>query len=153
MEGRTITARDLGLTSLGLEQQGFGQAQNLMGFARNYLMPQPVSPTSLLPLSDLISASEWGKSAFFQANEAAFNARVMAANAQVGMPSQGIGGTLGGISGGLQSLFTQNPKTGQSPFDFLLSKFGGGGGSDFSMGLTGSEIANMPDDFAGFNIG
>jgi hypothetical protein len=136
-----ITARDLGLTSLDLTEKGQAMASNLLtsggnlltsgtgllGFARNYLMPQPVNPMSLLPLSDLISGAEWSKSAVFQANEAAYTAKANAAAADIGAPSQGLGGTIGGITGGLQSLFGQGP-SGQSPFSSLLSMLGGGGG-------------------------
>jgi hypothetical protein len=123
----TITARDLGLTSLQLQQTGQQQGTNLLNFARNYLMPQPVNPMSLLPLSDLISGTEWSKSAVFQANEAAYTAKANAAAAGIGAPSQGLAGTLGGITGGLQSLFGQGP-SGQSPIQSLLGMFGGGGG-------------------------
>jgi len=137
-----ITARDLGLTSLDLTEKGQTMAgnlltsggnlltsgQNLLGFARNYLMPQPVNPLSLLPLSDLISGTEWSKSAVFQANEAAYTAKANAAAAAIGAPSQGLAGTLGGITGGLESLFGQGP-SGKSPFSSLLGMLGGGGGS------------------------
>jgi hypothetical protein len=136
-----ITARDLGLTSLDLTQKGealgsnlltsggnlLTSGQNLLGFARNYLMPQPVNPMSLLPLSDLISGAEWSKSAVFQANEAAYTAKANAAAAGIGAPSQSLGGTIGGITGGLQSLFQQGP-SGKSPIESLLAMFGGGGG-------------------------
>jgi hypothetical protein len=138
-----ITARDLGLTSLQLQQQGQTQGTNLLNLARTTLSPQPVNPLSLLPLSDLINANEWSKSAYFQANEAAFNARSAAAAAQVGAPATG---PLGGISSSLQSLFGQlgqkNPNTGQTGFQSLLGLFGGGGGGggsdvpDFQTSLT-----------------
>lgn len=117
-----ITARDLGLTSLQLQNQGFTQGSNLLQLARSYLMPQPVNPLSLLPLSDLIQGTEWQKEANFQANLAAFTAKSDAAAAGVGAPPPsplaGIGGALGGL-GGSQS------------FQSSLGKlFGGGGGGN-----------------------
>jgi hypothetical protein len=147
-----ITARDLGLTSLDLTQKGealgsnlltsggnlLTSGQNLLGFARNYLMPQPVNPLSLLPLSDLISGTEWSKSAVFQANEAAYTAKANAAAAAIGAPSQGLGGAIGGITGGLQSLFGQGP-SGKSPIESLLSMFGGGGGG----GGSGMDVGSL----------
>jgi hypothetical protein len=171
-----ITARDLGLTSLDLTEKGQAMAgslltsggnlmtsgQNLLGFARNYLMPQPVNPLSLLPLSDLISGAQWSKSALFQANEAAYTAKANAAAAGVGAPSQSLAGTLGGITGGLQSLFGQGP-SGKSPFSSLLGMFGGGGGgggdgtitvggNTFSTGASGllNTSADPNPDFAFF---
>jgi hypothetical protein len=169
-----ITARDLGLTSLDLTEKGQAMAGNLLtsggnlltsgtgllGFARNYLMPQPVNPMSLLPLSDLISGAEWSKSAVFQANEAAYTAKANAAAADIGAPSQSLAGTAGGITGGLQSLFQQGP-SGKSPIESLLRMFGGGGGGGgtttvggniFPTGASGllNTSADPNPDFAFF---
>jgi hypothetical protein len=152
-----ITARDLGLTSLDLTQKGQAMASNLLtsggnlltsgtgllGFARNYLMPQPVNPLSLLPLSDLISGTEWSKAAVFQANEAAYTAKANAAAAAIGAPSQGLGGTLGGITGGLQSLFGQGP-SGKSPFSSLLGMLGGGGGGGSILNTSQDPDPDLP---------
>jgi hypothetical protein len=125
-----ITARDLGLTSLQLQQQGETQGTNLLSFARNYLMPQPVNPLSLLPLSDLISSSEWSKAATFQANEAMYTAMGNVAAAKFGAPTTSLLGGVGGdISGLIKALGTNNPQTGQSPFSSIFGGlFGGGGG-------------------------
>jgi hypothetical protein len=136
-----ITARDLGLTSLQLQQQGQGQATNLLSFARNYLMPQPVDPTSLLPLSDLVNASEWSKSAQFQANEAMYTAMGNVAAAKFGAPTTSLTGGIGGdISGLISALGKQNPQTGQSGGSSMLSgimgMFGGGGGGGGSGGAS-----------------
>jgi hypothetical protein len=133
-----ITARDLGLTSLNLIQQGqgmetagFGQASNLLQLSRNYLMPQPVNPLSLLPLSDLIQGSQWSKAAQFTANQAAFTAKSNAAAAGVGAPTQPLAG-IGGAVQGLLGNLTQTNAQGQSQLGSLLGLFGGGGGGGFS---------------------
>jgi len=125
----SLTARDLGLTSLQLQQTGQSQMTSLIGTARNYLMPQPVSPTSLLPLSDLIGGAEWSKSATFQANQAAYTAFANALAAQYGQPQQSVMGGIGGdISSLVGALGKQNPSTGQSGLSSLFSMFGGGSG-------------------------
>jgi hypothetical protein len=148
-----LTARDLGLTSLQLQQQGFGQGQNLLNLGRTALMPQPVNPLSLLPLSDLINAVEWSKSAYFQANEAAFNARSAAASAGAGLPASNPLGDIGGILGSLTGQLGQkNPNTGQTGFESLASLFGGGGGGTTSFPGGGgiSSIGGNPiGSFAG----
>jgi hypothetical protein len=136
-----ITARDLGLTSLdlmqrgvGMETAGFGQATNLLQLSRNALMPQPVNPLSLLPLSDLISGAEWTKSANFTANQAAYTAKANAAAAGVGAPSQPLAGVGGAIQGLLGNLTKTDPTTGQSQLGSLLGLFGGGGGGTTTVG-------------------
>jgi hypothetical protein len=162
MQGKALTARDLGLTSLKLQQQGFQQGQGMMQFARNFLMPQPVDPMSLLPLSHLISGLEWQKEATFKANEAAYTAKANAAAAGVGAPSQSLLSSVGGDLGALvNALGKKNPQTGKSPFDSILSMFGGGGGGsgstevgglNFSTGASGLlNTSSDPDpDFAYF---
>jgi hypothetical protein len=130
-----ITARDLGLTSLDLmgrgqamETAGFGQATNLLQLSRSSLMPQPVDPLSLLPLSHLISGAQWTKEATFQANEAAYTAKANAAAAGIGAPSQPLAGVGGAIQGLLGNLTKTDPTTGKSQLGSLLGLFGGGGG-------------------------
>jgi hypothetical protein len=148
-----ITARDLGLTSLdlmqrgvGMETAGFGQATNLLQLSRNSLMPQPVNPLSLLPLSDLISGAEWTKSANFTANQAAYTAKANAAAAGVGAPSQPLAGVGGAIQGLLGNLTKVDPTTGQSQLGSIMGLFGGGGGG-FSgpsgTGLSGFSLSDL----------
>lgn len=129
MAGKTITARDLGLTSLDLTQKGQSQALQQMSFARNYLMPQPVNPMSLVPLSDIMSAKEWEKTATYNANIQAFIARSNAAAASVGAPQQSMLGAMGSdIAGLISALGKKNPDTGKSGFGSIMDLFGGGGG-------------------------
>lgn len=137
---KSLTARDLGLTSLQLQQTGQSQMTSLIGTARNYLMPQPVNPSSLLPLSDLIGGAEWSKSATFQANEAAYTAFANALAAQYGQPQQSIMGGMGAdISSLIGALGKKNPDTGQSGFGSIMSLFGGGsGGGGGLMNMSGT---------------
>jgi hypothetical protein len=135
-----ISARDLGLTSLQLQQQGQTQGTNLISLARNYLMPQPVDPTSLLPLSDLVNASEWGQSAQFQANEAMYTAMGNVAAAKFGAPTTSLLGGFGGDLGSILTNLTQSP-SGQSGgsgsiLSSILGMFGGGT-SNFSGAASG----------------
>jgi hypothetical protein len=135
---KSLTARDLGLTSLQLQQTGQSQMTSLIGTARNYLMPQPVNPSSLLPLSDLIGGAEWSKSATFQANQAAYTAFANALAAQYGQPQQSIMGGIGGdISSLVNALGKKNPDTGQSGLGGIMSLFNMGGSSG------GGGIMNM----------
>lgn len=123
-----LTARDLGLTSLNLQQTGFNQAQGLISTARNYLMPQPVNPMSLLPLSDLISGTEWSKSQTYNATANFYNARANALAAQYGSQvQQGVSSNLGaGIGSLLGALTGTNP-----------AQSGGGSSSNSMGGLLG----------------
>jgi hypothetical protein len=159
-----ITARDLGLTSLdlmqrgvGMETAGFGQASNLLQLSRNALMPQPVNPLSLLPLTDLISGAEWTKSANFTANQAAYTAKANAAAAGVGAPSQPLAGVGGAIQGLLGNLTTTDPSTGKSQLSSILGLFGGGrGGGGFSgpssfSGFSSSDLSSLAS--GGFTSG
>jgi hypothetical protein len=133
-----ITARDLGLTSLQMQQQGETQGMNLMTFARNYLMPQPVNPTSLLPLSDLMSGAEYGKNATFQANEAMYTAMGNVAAAKFGAPQTSLLGGMGGDISGLISALGKSP-SGQSGgsgsiLSSIMGMFGGGSGGMSGLG-------------------
>lgn len=135
---KTITARDLGLTSLNLQQQGQTQESNLLQLTKNYLTPQQVNPMSLLPLNTLVGAQEWQDTAAFQANEAAYTAASNFAATQAGVPSQGLGGTSGDIAGLIAALTKSYPQGSQSGNTNLLSSlFGGGSGGGF--GFSGSS--------------
>lgn len=145
LTNKTISARDLGLTSLSLQQQGQTQESNLLQLAHNYLMPQQVNPMSLLPLNDLIGAQEWQDVAQFQANEAAYTAASNFAATQAGQqPSQGLGG-IGGDLSGLVAALTKNYSTQQSSgqTNLLSQLFGGGGGGGlFGGGGGGGSSAS-----------
>ena len=134
------TARSLGLTSLSLQQMGQQEGSNLMQLARNYLMPQPVNPLSLLPLSDLLSGGEWQRTAQFNANVAGYNATSNQAAAAAGqIPNNQVAGIGGGIQSITNTLGQTNPNTGQTNMQGLLGLLGlGGGGSSFNTGMGAS---------------
>jgi hypothetical protein len=142
-----LTARDLGLTSLNLQQTGFQQMQGLIGTARNYLMPQPVNPTSLLPLSDLISGSEWSKASTFQANQAQYTALANALAAQYGAPQSAQGGGLGADASALVAALGKQNASGQSAgggiMGMLGGLFGGGGGTQSLGTLSPSTVGDI----------
>jgi hypothetical protein len=154
-----ITARDLGLTSLQLKQEGQTAAggaltagTNLLSFGRNYLMPQPVNPLSLLPLTDLVEGAKWSKSAAFQANEAMYTAMGNVAAAKFGAPTTSLLGGIGGdISGLISALGKQNPQTGQSGMSGIMGMlgglFGGGGGGGGGGGLIDTSGLGMGTSF------
>jgi hypothetical protein len=153
-----ITARDLGLTSLQMQQQGETQGMNLMTFARNYLMPQPVNPTSLLPLSDLMSGAEYGKNATFQANEAMYTAMGNVAAAKFGAPQTSLLGGMGGDISGLISALGKSPSGQSGGSGSILSSImgmfgGGGGGGGSSVDSTGAlNTVDDPDPDSGASI-
>lgn len=129
---KTITARDLGLTSLNLMQQGQAGLGSMLSMARNYLMPQLATPQTMLPLADLVAGQQWTDQAVFEANLAAYNASLASAQAAAGqVPTQSqLTGTTGQIGGLLQGLGQTSPQTGQTGYSMLgnLFNFGGGGG-------------------------
>jgi hypothetical protein len=141
----SLTARDLGLTSLNLQQTGYQQMQGLIGTARNYLMPQPVNPSSLLPLTGLIGGTEWARSATFQANQADYTAFANALAAQYGAPQSAQGGGLGSDVSAIIAALGQKNAQGQSAGGGIMSMlsglFGGGGGG--GGGGTGAAISSM----------
>lgn len=121
------TARSLGLTSLNLQETGANQLNNLLSMTKNYLMPQPVNPLSLLPLNDLVAAQQWSDQAQFKASEAAYTAKANAASARIGAPISQLAGVAGDIGALSTNLSKTNPQTGQTGFGLLGSLFGGGG--------------------------
>lgn len=125
-----LTARDLGLTSLQLQGQGFQQFGNLLQMTRSYAMPQLLNPMTLV--QDLLANDQWSKTQQYNATMNYFNARTQGAAAQLNAPNQSpypaIGGAISGLTG---SLTATNPQTGESAISTLLNYFsqGGGGGA------------------------
>lgn len=133
LTNKTITARDLGLTSLNLQQTGATEESNLLQLTKNYLTPQQVNPMSILPLGDLIQGRQWQDTAFYNANTAAYTAASGFAQTQAGQPpTPGLGGTGGDLTAIIQALTKNQPQGGSQSGTNLLSQlfgsFGGGGG-------------------------
>lgn len=122
--GRALTARDLGLTSLNLQQQGLGQAMNFIQSQRSTGMVQPFSVSSMF-----VSPTQRINLAL-QENSMQFNRDVMAAQeaAKPNPMMAAIGGSLSNIGG---MMFG----------DFMGGRGGGGGGGrsapsqDFPMSM------------------
>lgn len=102
--GRALTARDLGLTSLNLQQQGLGQAMSFIQNQRSAGMVQPmsaasmfVSPTQRINLALQENAMQYNRD-LTAAQEAAKPDPMMAA---IGGSLSNIGGMMfGGAMGG-----------------------------------------------------
>lgn len=102
--GRALTARDLGLTSLNLQQQGLGQAMSFIQNQRSAGMVQPmsaasmfVSPTQRINLALQENAMQYNRD-LTAAQEAAKPDPMMAA---IGGSLSNIGGmAFGGFMGG-----------------------------------------------------
>jgi hypothetical protein len=93
--GRALTARDLGLTSLNLQQQGLGQAMNFIQNQRSTGMVQPFSVSSMF-----VSPTQRINLAL-QENSMQFNRDVMAAQeaAKPNPMMAAIGGSFSNIGG------------------------------------------------------
>lgn len=108
-----LTARDLGLTSLQLQQTGLSEFEQLLQTTRNYLMPQPIDPLSLLPLNTLVSASEFQKQgelsnalAKYTATANAFNVGYQGQQQAKSAETSAITGGIGGVTGILSKLIS-----------------------------------------------
>lgn len=97
--GRALTARDLGLTSLQLQNQGLAQAQNFIQQQRAFGMVQPFSVSSMFitPAQRIGAIQEQQARQYGQALTAA---QVAAAPSPMQQAAQtaftGFGGTVGG---------------------------------------------------------
>lgn len=93
--GRSLTARDLGLTSMGIQQQGFGNALNFIQSQRRAATVNPMSVSSMF-----ISPSQRLNIAL-QENQNMFQRDLMAAQvaAQPDPMMAAIGGSLSNMGG------------------------------------------------------
>jgi hypothetical protein len=114
--GRSLTARDLGLTSMQLQNQGLAQAQNFIQQQRTMGMVQPFSISSMfITPAQRVNA--------LQNQQAAQYNRDMTAAQVAAMPDP----RMAAIGGGLQSM---GGVIGGSMFQSgMAGRMGGGGGS------------------------
>jgi hypothetical protein len=150
--GRDITARDLGLTSLSLMQSAQQQLPGMIGMARNYLMPQPVSAQSVLPFADIIAGRQWTDQAQFEANLAAYNASLASAEASAGQvpTTSGFGQAASTIGGLMQGLGQTSPQTGKTGYGMLGDLFSGqafGGGGSTGGGIMDQYLGGLGGSF------
>jgi len=114
--GRALSARDFGLTSMQLQNQGLAQAQNFIQQQRVYGMTQPFSVSSMfITPAQRVNA--------LQNQQAAQYNRDMTAAQVAAMPDP----RMAAIGGGLQSM---GGVIGGSMFQSgMAGRMGGGGGS------------------------
>jgi len=113
--GRALTARDLGLTSLQLQNQGLAQAQNFIQQQRAFGMVQPFSVSSMfITPAQRIGAIQQQQSAMYGRDLTA--AQVAAAPSPMQQAAQTAITNFGSIAGGAlsqygmyQGLMAQNP--------------------------------------------
>lgn len=139
-----LTARDLGLTSLQLQQTGLSEFQQLLQTTRTYLTPQPVDPTSLLPLNTLVQGSEFQKQghlsnalAKYTATANAFNVGYQGQQQANAAQASALTGGIGSVSGILSKLVASGA---------LNNAFSGGGGSSaggVASGLSQSDYNSV----------
>ena len=136
--GRALTARDLGLTSLQLQNQGLAQAQNFIQQQRAYGMTQPFSVSSMF----ITPAQRVG---VLQQQQQAMYGRNLAAAQAAAMPDPtlaAIGSALsqaGGFAGG---AYMQRGLMQQMPSNLYATTPGGSPSVssttiDYSTGETG----------------
>jgi hypothetical protein len=117
--GRSLTARDLGLTSMQLQNQGLAQAQNFIQQQRTMGMVQPFSISSMfITPAQRVNA--------LQNQQAAQYNRDMTAAQVAAMPDP----RMAAIGGGLQSM---GGVIGGSMFQSGMAGRMGGGGSSTSF--------------------
>ena len=135
--GRSLTARDLGITSMQLQNQGLAQAQNFIQQQRTFGMAQPFSISSMF-----ITPSQ-RINALSQQNQQQYNRDLQAAQVAA-MPDPtmaAIGGALSSAGGFAGGAYTQRGMMQQMPS--LYATTPGGSPSvnsttiDYSTGETG----------------
>ena len=135
--GRSLTARDLGITSMQLQNQGLAQAQNFIQQQRTFGMAQPFSISSMF-----ITPSQ-RINALSQQNQQQYNRDLQAAQVAA-MPDPtmaAIGGALSSAGGFAGGAYTQRGMMQQMPS--LYATTPGGSPSvnsttiDYNTGETG----------------
>jgi hypothetical protein len=124
--GRSLTARDLGLTSMGIQQQGFGNALNYIQNQRATATAQPMSVSSMFlsPQQRIGTAQFNASGAMQQGNlQAQANAMPNPMLAALGNSFQQFGGLAAGygIQASLQDRAAQNLQSlygGMNPFAY-----------------------------------
>jgi len=132
--GRNLSARDFGLTSMQVQNQGLAQAQNFIQQQRTFGMAQPFSVSSMfITPTQRINLS-------LQENQSQYNRDMAAAQvaAQPDPMMAAIGGSLSNIGG---MAFGSG----------MGSMMGGGGGSGGNRGGGGGFTINMGG--GGYGVG
>lgn len=117
--GRALSARDFGLTSMQLQNQGLAQAQNFIQQQRTFGMAQPFSIGSMfITPAQRVNALQNQQAAQYNRDMTAAQVAAMPdpKMAAIGQGIQSMGGVIGG------SMFQGG----------MASRMGGGGGSSFA---------------------
>jgi hypothetical protein len=102
--GRSLTARDLGLTSMQIQNQGLAQAQNFIQQQRTFGMAQPFSVSSMfITPSQRIGALQEQQSRMYGRDLTA--AQVAAAPSPMQQAAQTAFTNFGGVAGGALSQY------------------------------------------------
>jgi hypothetical protein len=102
--GRALTARDLGLTGMQIQNQGLAQAQNFIQQQRAFGMVQPFSVSSMfITPAQRIGAIQQQQSAMYGRNLTA--AQVAAAPSPMQQAAQTALTNFGGVAGGALSQY------------------------------------------------
>jgi len=148
--GRNLTARDLGLTQMGMTQAGLGALNPFLSTVRNTAVATPMSARSMF-----VNPSQWTQNAIGENRYAHQNAIAMAkaksANSfgnKLGGALQGVGGMMaggmfsggagaGGMFSGMSGLMGRmfggsgQPATVAGPANQTMHKFTGSGGTAY----------------------
>jgi hypothetical protein len=102
--GRALTARDLGLTGMQIQNQGLAQAQNFIQQQRSFGMVQPFSVSSMfITPAQRIGAIQQQQSAMYGRDLTA--AQVAAAPSPMQQAAQTALTNFGGVAGGALSQY------------------------------------------------
>ena len=115
--GRSLTARDLGITSMQLQNQGLAQAQNFIQQQRTFGMAQPFS------ISSMFITQSQRINALSQQNQQQYNRDLQAAQVAA-MPDPtmaAIGGALSSAGGFAGGAYTQRGMMQQMPGGYSSS--------------------------------
>ena len=153
--GRNLSARDFGLTSMQIQNQGLQQAQSFIQQQRMFGMVQPFSTSSMF-----ISPTQ-RMNLSLQENQFQFNRDMAAAQvaaqpdpmmAAIGGSLSNIGGmAFGGAIGGMDRKPVDHPNGGGG--GGITLNYGGGGGGGVGYNPYGSYQPNMySSPYGGYGV-
>jgi hypothetical protein len=146
--GRSLTARDLGLTSMGIQQQGFGNALNYIQNQRSTATAQPMSVSSMFlsPQQRIGTAQFNATGAMQQGNlQAQANAMPDPTLAALGNSFQQFGGLAAGY--GFQSSLNNQAQQNMMSMYGGLNPYGYNSYANLSQNYTPNSF--IPHDAGG----
>jgi hypothetical protein len=139
--GRSLTARDLGLTSMQIQNQGLAQAQNFIQQQRTFGMAQPFSVSSMfITPAQRIGAIQQQQSAQYGRDLTA--AQVAAAPSPMQQAAQSAFTNVGNIAGGaLMQYGLYNSMMANSPMAYATTPGGAPSVSSTTVDYSTGETA------------